>query len=66
MVRTLFKNRFWWLLHDKEEIEKVQLIWTQVRKNSIMETIKCLKKGDNNEEEFKTPLGNKNRKIKNK
>ena len=28
LIRTLFKTRFWWLLHDKEEIEKVNFMWT--------------------------------------
>jgi len=36
LVRSLFKNRPWWYLHDKEEIEKVNFIWTQLRKNAIM------------------------------
>ena len=41
LIRTLFKTRFWWLLHDKEEIEKVNFMWTQLRKNNIMETFGC-------------------------
>jgi len=28
MVRTLLKARFWWQLHDKEDIEKVNFMWT--------------------------------------
>lgn len=28
MVRSLFKNRFWWVQHDKEEMEKCQYCWT--------------------------------------
>jgi len=28
MVRSLFKTRFWWLLHDKDEMEKVNFMWT--------------------------------------
>ena len=36
MVRSLFKTRFWWLLHDKEELDKVNLIWTQNRKQTVM------------------------------
>jgi hypothetical protein len=27
-------------LHDKEEMEKVNFMWTQCRKNQIMHTIK--------------------------
>jgi hypothetical protein len=41
LIRTLFKTRFWWLLHDKEEIEKVNFMWTQLRKNPIMDTFPC-------------------------
>ena len=28
MVRSLFKNRFWWMQHDKEEMEKCNFCWT--------------------------------------
>mmetsp|Transcript_33812 Transcript_33812/g.32895 ORF Transcript_33812/g.32895 Transcript_33812/m.32895 type:complete len:111 (-) Transcript_33812:1199-1531(-) len=28
LIRTLFKTRYWWLLHDKEELERVNLMWT--------------------------------------
>ena len=41
LIRTLFKTRFWWLLHDKEEIEKVNFMWTQLRKNPIMDSFPC-------------------------
>lgn len=41
LIRTLFKTRFWWLLHDKEEIERVNFMWTQIRKNTIIETFNC-------------------------
>jgi hypothetical protein len=41
LIRTLFKTRFWWLLHDKEEIEKVNFMWTQLRKNIIMDSFPC-------------------------
>jgi hypothetical protein len=42
LIRTLFKTRFWWLLHDKEEIEKVNFMWTQLRKNMIMDTFAAI------------------------
>ena len=41
MVRALFKNRFWWLFHEKEEPEKVNFFWTQLRKLSIMNSLNC-------------------------
>jgi hypothetical protein len=41
LIRTLFKTRYWWLLHDKEEIEKVNFMWTQLRKNPIMDYLGC-------------------------
>lgn len=28
MVRSLFKNRFWWVQNDKEEMEKCNFCWT--------------------------------------
>ena len=41
LVRSLFKNRFWWLFHEKEEPEKVNFFWTQLRKLSIMNSLTC-------------------------
>ena len=41
LIRTLFKTRYWWLLHDKEEIDKVNFMWTQLKKNVIMDTLYC-------------------------
>lgn len=41
MVRSLFKNRFWWVQHDKESLEQCQYCWTQIRKVPIMESIPC-------------------------
>ncbi len=29
MVRSLFKNRFWWVQHDREEMERCNFCWTQ-------------------------------------
>ena len=31
MVRSLFKNRFWWIQSDKAEMEKVNFMWTQIK-----------------------------------
>lgn len=42
--------------HDKEEIEKVNFMWTQCRKQEIIKSLKCKLHGD-------SPVGNK-RKIK--
>jgi hypothetical protein len=28
-------------LHDKEEMEKVNFMWTQLRKNALMDTLGC-------------------------
>jgi hypothetical protein len=30
MVRSLFKNRFWWVQHDKEDIVGCNFCWTQL------------------------------------
>jgi hypothetical protein len=50
LVRSLLKQRFWWQLHDKEEIEKCNFMWTQLRKNPVMATFKCKlnKEGEEN------------------
>ena len=41
MVRSLFKNRYWWVQHDKEEMEKCNFCWTQIKKASLMEVLVC-------------------------
>jgi len=58
MVRTLLKARFWWQLHDKEDIEKVNFMWTQLRKANVMGSFRCklAKKG----EEKQSPALTKN------
>jgi len=40
-VRALFKSRFWWLFSEKDEPEKVNFFWTQLRKISIMNSLAC-------------------------
>jgi tubulin polyglutamylase TTLL1/tubulin monoglycylase TTLL3/8 len=57
LIRTLFKSRFWWLLYDKEEFDKVNFIWTQLRKKSVMEQFKC-KLSLGNKSEFSQPMPN--------
>ena len=64
MVRALFKSRSWWLLHDKEEMDKVNLMWTQCRKQDIMKQIKC--KLINSKEKRKKELESTSVKIYNK
>ena len=41
MVRSLFKNRFWWVKHDKEELETTNFCWTQIKKACLMEVLGC-------------------------
>lgn len=41
LVKSLFKQRFWWMLHDKEELEKVNFMWTQCRKHDIMNKLRA-------------------------
>jgi len=36
LVKQLFKTRYWWLLHDKDEMDKVNFMWTQLRKQDLM------------------------------
>jgi hypothetical protein len=42
MVKNLFKNRFWWMPYEKEEMEKCNFIWTQIKNAKIMEVLPCL------------------------
>jgi hypothetical protein len=41
MVRSLFKNRYWWIQHDKNEMDKVNFMWTQIKNIAHMETLLC-------------------------
>jgi tubulin---tyrosine ligase len=41
LIRSLFKSRYWWTSHDKEEPEKVNFLWTQIRRIPIMQAFKC-------------------------
>jgi hypothetical protein len=42
MVRSLFKNRFWWMIADKgADMEKVNFMWTQIKNSQYMETLLC-------------------------
>jgi hypothetical protein len=41
MVRSLFKNRYWWIQHDKNEMEGVNFMWTQIKNVNHMETLLC-------------------------
>lgn len=50
LVRSLFKTRFWWLIHDKEEPDKLNFMWTQCRRNPIMNALKCKLTCNSNEE----------------
>ena len=41
MVRSLFKNRFWWMQSDKAEMDKVNFMWTQIKNVAHMEALLC-------------------------
>lgn len=41
MVKSLFKNRYWWTNHDKNELDRVNLSWTQIKNANIMESLAC-------------------------
>ena len=41
MVRSLFKNRYWWIQYEKNEMINVNFMWTQIKNNSHMETLLC-------------------------
>ena len=32
LIRSLFKNRFWWMIADKgADMERVNFMWTQIK-----------------------------------
>ena len=41
MVKNLFKNRFWWTNHEKNEMAGVNFMWTQIKNINHMETLLC-------------------------
>ena len=42
MVRSLFKNRFWWMIADKgSDMERVNFMWTQIKNSLYMDTLLC-------------------------
>lgn len=41
MVKNLFKNRFWWTNHEKNEMAGVNFMWTQIKNIAHMETLLC-------------------------
>lgn len=42
LVRSLFKNRFWWMIADKgADMERVNFMWTQVKNASYMDALLC-------------------------
>ena len=36
LIRQLFRNRFWWSVQEKQKLEKVHFIWTQLRYKNIL------------------------------
>ena len=38
-MRQLLKQRWWWQLHDKEELDGMNFIWTMWRKNDILKML---------------------------
>ena len=42
MVRSLFKQRFWWMIADKgADMERVNFMWTQIKNAQYMDTLLC-------------------------
>jgi len=42
MVRSLFKNRFWWLIAEKgADMERVNFMWTQIKNADYMNALPC-------------------------
>ncbi|KAL4438061.1 hypothetical protein ABPG74_016840 [Tetrahymena malaccensis] len=43
LIRMVIKQRWWWIVTDQKEDANINLVWTQLRKNDILQTIKSLK-----------------------
>lgn len=42
LVRSLFKNRFWWMIADKgADMKRVNFMWTQIKNFNYMDTLLC-------------------------
>ena len=39
ILRRLFKQRYWWWVGEKEDFDEVNFIWTQWRKNPLIEQL---------------------------
>ena len=57
MVRSLFKNRFWWIPSDKNEMDSVNFMWTQIKNAKHMESLAC--KFPNNKSGIQNSMKNK-------
>lgn len=40
LVRSIMKKRYWWTMLDREDVEECHVIWTQWRKNKIINKLK--------------------------
>ena len=41
MVKSLFKNRYWWANSERNDIAKANFMWTQIKNPTYMETLLC-------------------------
>ena len=49
LVRNAFKQRWWWTSIEKTELEKANLVWTQLLSRKFMEIIPSLSKGQSSD-----------------
>lgn len=55
MVRSLFKNRFWWVQGDESDLKSLNFVWTQNKVQKIFDGMACKfpnKKSGNKHSEF--------------
>ncbi|EGR30742.1 tubulin-tyrosine ligase family protein, putative [Ichthyophthirius multifiliis] len=43
LIRMVIKQRWWWTITDNKDDQNINLYWTQLRKNNILDTLKSLK-----------------------
>ena len=41
MVRSLFKNRYWWVQGDSMDDNKINFTWTQTKVQKVIDNLHC-------------------------
>ena len=39
LVQTLIRNRFWWLTREKDRVDRVNFMWTQLHQKHVFNSL---------------------------